>query len=87
MMPAKSSKRYESRIYGFRVHAAAALARWQEDRRQEMVLRLKEAGVETGFEAEDGEEGGEEGGEEEEDEEPEEGIDDMFEGQGMAQIA
>ena len=32
-------------MFGFRVHAAAALARWQDDHRREMRKRLKEAGV------------------------------------------
>lgn len=79
MLPQKTQRRYEPRIYGFRVHASAALMRWQEEHRDVMKARLQERGVETGFENED------DGAEEEEDDEEEEagsqeGIDDMFEG-------
>ncbi|KAM0722979.1 hypothetical protein Q7P37_001177 [Cladosporium fusiforme] len=78
LAPAKTQRRYEPRIYGFRVHASAALMRWQEERREEMKERVKARGLETGFEDED------EGEEELESEELEEGngqdgIDDMFE--------
>ncbi|CAG8273136.1 unnamed protein product [Penicillium salamii] len=38
--PAKSCRRYEPRIYGFRVHAAAALARYQDGERQDLKMRL-----------------------------------------------
>lgn len=77
--PAKSHRHYEPKLYGFRVHAAAALARWQEDRRDEMKARLRDAGVDAGYEAEEMEE-------EDEDESAlegeaqQDGIDDMFEG-------
>lgn len=40
--PEKSLRRYEPRIYGFKVHAAAALARWQDDRRDDLHWRLGE---------------------------------------------
>lgn len=80
LMPPKTQRRYEPRIYGFRVHASAALMRWQEERREAMKDRLRQRGIETGFEDED--EGEEEvESEEEEGEEAEEGIDDMFEPQ------
>lgn len=41
--------RYEPRIFGFRVHAAAALERWQARKREEMVERLKAAGIANVF--------------------------------------
>ena len=49
--------RYEPRIFGFRVHAAAALERWQARKREEMVDRLKVAGITSVFveEVEEGE--------------------------------
>jgi casein kinase II subunit beta len=78
LVPQKSQRRYEPRIYGFRVHASAALMRWQEERREEMKERLKARGMETGFEDED-EEGLSEGSGIEEEGEEEDGIDDMFE--------
>lgn len=86
MVPEKTQRRYEPRIYGFRVHASAALMRWQEERREEMKERLRARGLETGFEAEDEDELDDEGlGEDGEGVEGEEGIDDMFEGLGRAQ--
>ena len=89
LVPPKTQRRYEPKCFGFRVHAAAALARWQAERREEMKERLENVGVETGFEAED-----QELMEEDEEEEMMEGvaggdvgagagadgIDDMFEG-------
>jgi len=82
-VPPKTQRRYEPRIYGFRVHAYAALMRWQEEKREEMKERLRRKGIETGFEEED--EGEEElESEEDEVEEDQEGIDDMFEGQMQA---
>lgn len=56
LMPEKSIRRYEPRIYGFRVHALAALARWQDRFREDMQARLKEAGVEARY-AEDTDDG------------------------------
>ncbi|KAF2842464.1 casein kinase II subunit beta, partial [Patellaria atrata CBS 101060] len=53
LIPTKSQRRYEPRVFGFRVHAAAALTRWQAEKREEMKERIREAGVETGFEEED----------------------------------
>jgi casein kinase II subunit beta len=64
MQPAKSQRRYEPRVFGFKMHAAAALSRWQSEQREGMKERLKTARVETGFEEED-----EELDEDEEDEE------------------
>lgn len=45
LVPPKSRRRYEPKIFGFRVHAAAALARWQDEERRQMRQRLKDAGV------------------------------------------
>ena len=83
LMPQKTQRRYEPRIYGFRVHASAALMRWQEERREEMKERLRSRGMETSFEREDD---GDESVESEEEgaEQEQEGIDDMFEGQMQA---
>ena len=40
LIPEKSRRRCEPRIFGFKVHAAAALARWQDDERRAMKKRL-----------------------------------------------
>lgn len=53
MLPPKSQRRYEPRVFGFKVHAAAALSRWQGDQRDSMKDRLKTLKIETGFEEED----------------------------------
>ena len=49
LLPEKSRRRYEPRIFGFKVHASAALARWQDDQRIEQKRRLKQAGIESGY--------------------------------------
>lgn len=49
LIPEKSIRRYEPKIYGFKVHACAALARWQDQKREELKDRLKAAGVEAGY--------------------------------------
>ncbi|GAD96623.1 casein kinase 2 beta' regulatory subunit Ckb2, putative [Paecilomyces variotii No. 5] len=49
LVPEKSIRRYEPRVFGFRVHAAAALARWQDRQRGEMKARLRAAGVDAAF--------------------------------------
>jgi len=49
LIPVKSLRRYEPRVFGFKVHAAAALTRWQEGKREEMQGRLRGAGIESGF--------------------------------------
>ncbi|KAF2274560.1 casein kinase-like protein subunit II beta [Westerdykella ornata] len=60
MLPSKSLRRYEPRVFGFKVHAAAALARWQDEQREAMRERLKAAKVDVLFEEdEDDEEEGE----------------------------
>lgn len=81
LMPVKTQRRYEPRLYGFRVHASAALMRWQEERREEMKERLRAKGLETGFEEED--EGALTEVSEEVEGEGDEGIDDMFEVGGL----
>ena len=48
LIPEKSRRRYEPRIFGFRVHAAAALARWQDGERREMRKRLAKGRGECG---------------------------------------
>jgi len=78
MLPPKSQRRYHPKIFGFRVHSAAALGRWQTDEREKMKDRLRAVRMETGFEDED-----EELEEDEEDEDMEEG--DGFEGAAVAQ--
>jgi len=65
LVPEKSKARYEPKVFGFKVHAPAALQRWQDQRREELVARLKNEGIENPF-------GGEvesQGVEEEEDDE------------------
>lgn len=54
-LPAKTYRRYFPKVFGFRVHAASALMRWQEDRRDDMLDRLQKARVESGFEEEEDE--------------------------------
>lgn len=49
LVPEKSLRRYEPRIYGFRVHAAAALARWQDKQRDDMRARLQQFGADAKF--------------------------------------
>jgi casein kinase II subunit beta len=81
LIPEKSRRRYEPKIFGFRVHAASALGRWQDGERRAMRRRLKReigecAGVEGvgisfgedragGGTDSEGEEDGEMGGEDE----------------------
>jgi casein kinase II subunit beta len=67
LVPEKSIKRYEPKVFGFKVHAATALHRWQDRRREEMLARLKKGGVENPFVDDEGED------EEMEDEESGEG--------------
>ena len=68
LVPEKSAARYEPKVFGFKVHATAALQRWQDERRAELTGRLKEAGIEGVF-------GPEEADVEDEEEENEEGMD------------
>lgn len=48
LVPVKSRRVHEPRIFGFKVHAAAALTRWQTDDRMKMRSRMKEAGADGG---------------------------------------
>lgn len=45
LVPTKSRRRYEPKIFGFKVHHAAALARWQDVVRRNQRKRLEDAGV------------------------------------------
>lgn len=47
--PEKSMRRYEPRVYGFKVHALAALARWQDLAREDLHWRLAEFGISHKF--------------------------------------
>lgn len=49
LIPQKTIERYQPRIFGFKVHAAAALERWQSGKREEMQERLKELGMDKCF--------------------------------------
>jgi casein kinase II subunit beta len=69
LMPTKSAERYIPRVYGFKVHAAAALVRWQNTRRDDMRRRLRKMEVESGFR--DGEDEAAEEVEEDDDDEDE----------------
>ena len=50
LVPTKSRERYEPRGFGFRVHAAAALGRWQDERREEMERRVRVRGMKVAWE-------------------------------------
>lgn len=78
MIPAKSYDRYVPRIYGFKVHAPAALIRWQNGERDEMRRRLRKLEIESGFKDEDGEDI-DDSEEEEEEEEELEGLEKAIE--------
>jgi casein kinase II subunit beta len=47
LIPQKSNERYVPRCFGFKTHAIAALARWQEQKRDEQDKRLLECGIEV----------------------------------------
>jgi len=49
LIPEKTVERYQPRIFGFKVHAAAALERWQSAKREEMQGRLREIGLDKAF--------------------------------------
>ena len=68
LVPPKSSERYIPRVYGFKVHAAAALVRWQNKERNDMRRRLRKMEVDSGFKDTDEDLDLEEEDEEEEDE-------------------
>ncbi|KAL9128025.1 MAG: hypothetical protein Q9217_003219 [Psora testacea] len=52
LLPEKSIERYQPRVFGFKVHAAAALERWQTRMREEMQDRLKGIGIDKLFKEE-----------------------------------
>lgn len=82
LVPGKSVERYIPRCYGFKVHAAAALVRWQNGQRDEMRRRLRKLEVDSGFkDAEDEAELDEE----EEDDDDEEEMAAMEEVEGGSQ--
>lgn len=54
IVPEKSLERYVPRVFGFKPHAAAALARWQDQKREEMVARLKAQGIGPVFREDEG---------------------------------
>lgn len=60
LIPAKSVERYVARCYGFRVHAPAALVRWQSARRDDMRRRLRKLEIDTGFRDDEDEDGADE---------------------------
>lgn len=74
LIPQKNTERYVPRCFGFKVHASAALLRWQEAQRAAQRRRLIDAGVEvpTPEEEEERLHGAEEEDEEIEEEEAEE---------------
>ena len=49
LIPEKTQRRYEPRVFGFRVHTSATLARWQDRKRDEMKVRLRRARLESPF--------------------------------------
>lgn len=49
LIPPKSVERYTPRVFGFKVHAPAALIRWQNTKRDEMRRRLRRLDIESGF--------------------------------------
>lgn len=49
LTPTKSTERHLPRCYGFKVHAPAALERWQVEEREKMRRRLKRQEIEPGF--------------------------------------
>lgn len=57
LVPPKSIDRYIPRVYGFRVHAAAVLIRWQTAKRDEMRRRLRKRDIDPGFKNDDLENG------------------------------
>ncbi|KAF3481499.1 casein kinase II subunit beta-2 [Arthroderma uncinatum] len=73
LIPDKSRERYEPRVFGFKVHACAALARWQDRKQDELIGRLHMLDMESPFIEDRETEEEEEEEEEEEDEEDEAG--------------
>ena len=74
LVPAKNPERYVPRVYGFKVHAPAALVRLQNGQRADMLRRLRKLEVDSGFK-DDGLGGGAGGDDLEEEEDEEEELD------------
>jgi len=55
LIPPKNNERHVPRCFGFKMHATAALARWQDAEREAQKCRLLEAGVEVTQDREDDE--------------------------------
>lgn len=72
LVPEKTKERYSPKVFGFKVHASAALERWQDERRVEMCRRLRALGVGAVFPGDGEDLGGEE--EMDEDEDVAEGV-------------
>lgn len=53
LVPEKTTARYEPKVFGFKMHAAAALQRWQDNKREEMIERLKAQGIDNPFAMDD----------------------------------
>ena len=53
LVPEKTRARHEPKVFGFKMHAAAALQRWQDNKREEMVERLKVQGIDNPFAKDD----------------------------------
>lgn len=64
-IPVKSNERHVPRCFGFKMHATAALARWQDAERDAQRKRLLDAGVEVVEEKDDDEDSEEEESEDE----------------------
>jgi casein kinase II subunit beta len=41
LVPEKTEERFVQKCFGFKVHSSAALSRWQEERKEEMLARLR----------------------------------------------
>lgn len=52
LVPEKTIRRYEPRVFGFKVHATAALERWQSAKREDMLARLRDLGFGAVFKEE-----------------------------------
>ena len=74
LVPTKSCERFVPRCYGFKVHSAAALVRWQNGQRNDMRRGLRTMDIDTGFKEDDGEEEIVDEEEDEEDDDEEDGV-------------
>jgi len=81
LIPIKSYERYTPRIYGFKVHAPAALIRWQNGQRNDMRKRLRVLEVESGFKEDEEDVEAEVSEDEDEDVNPDAMVDNGLEGE------